>query len=762
MELESLSRIFILAITVFISISSAQFNGHTTNLHAIAAPLHTLTSITNETLVFEKLLKGHSSSEKRFKSVIDVLGQIESHLALSDYCKADTDLLSNYSSGTFVKYADAASKIPSGILQGKWNWVGDYQGCHSIESVTNPKTGNSFKGKYSSAVLLLNNKPIFGTNTVIYGVCLPDSCSDNDVKSLLNELIIIIKTEAAMIYPDIAKENLYVYEVFSERQEKLDSGATAVIVIIGLIGAIVLISTVVDYGFSSSDKAVDKNIHPRYDVAFEDSSDRTELLSNVSIQENRFSGLKRKLLDICRVFSITSNGKKLFGTETAIGPLACLNGIRVLSMWWVILGHTYFFSVFTIDNAVELSKVVQRFTFQPIINGTFSVDSFFFLSGLLVAYLAFKQIREKGKFNWPYYFLHRYWRLTPLYAFVILYNTFISPHTIFGPNSYIVGQPSYKAGVDVCKKYWWTNLLYINNMYPNYGNIQTTCLGWSWYLANDMQFFMVLGPIVILTLGLKGKLKYIGVALTASLILAGIIVRGILVWYYGIYSLIGPSTKHLDNPWAKNNPIYDKPFARWSVYLVGMLTGYVLASTNNRIKLNRIKAAIGWCIAIGTGLAVIYGMYYYNHNPGTHMTLVQSAFYVALSRTAWGMCLCWVVIACVSGNGGPVNDILSWKIWAPLGRLTYAAYLVHPIVMMTYNFNGLQPLHFSDLTMVYLFIANLVMSYLVAFIVSMMVEAPMIQLEKLLLAPLGAFGTKFVIGPLSFVCGKVMSKIQRS
>jgi len=33
---------------------------------------------------------------------------------------------------------------------------------------------------------------------------------------------------------------------------------------------------------------------------------------------------------------------------------------------------------------------------------------------------------------------------------------------------------------------------------------------------------------------------------------------------------------------------------------------------------------------------------------------------------------------------GFVNSFLSWKAFIPLGRLTYCAYLVHPIIMYTY------------------------------------------------------------------------------
>ena len=54
------------------------------------------------------------------------------------------------------------------------------------------------------------------------------------------------------------------------------------------------------------------------------------------------------------------------------------------------------------------------------------------------------------------------------------------------------------------------------------------------------------------------------------------------------------------------------------------------------------------------------------------------------------------------------------------------------LVITVYYFNLLTPLHLTDLTMIYMFIANVVTSYMVAFIVSMVVEAPMMQLEKLI------------------------------
>lgn len=48
--------------------------------------------------------------------------------------------------------------------------------------------------------------------------------------------------------------------------------------------------------------------------------------------------------NILLAFSLYTNGVKILNTQQAAGTLGAVNGIRVLSMGWVILGHTYFFA----------------------------------------------------------------------------------------------------------------------------------------------------------------------------------------------------------------------------------------------------------------------------------------------------------------------------------------------------------------------------------------------------------------------------------
>ena len=45
---------------------------------------------------------------------------------------------------------------------------------------------------------------------------------------------------------------------------------------------------------------------------------------------------------------------------------------------------------------------------------------------------------------------------------------------------------------------------------------------------------------------------------------------------------------------------------------------------------------------------------------------------------------------------GWINELMSWKPFIPLGRLTYMAYLVHPIVMLSYYMSRRQLTYFNN------------------------------------------------------------------
>ena len=93
---------------------------------------------------------------------------------------------------------------------------------------------------------------------------------------------------------------------------------------------------------------------------------------------------------------------------------------------------------------------------QTITNATVSVDTFFFMSGLLVCYFLLRELeRNKGKFNVGLYYIHRFLRLTPVYALTIGFVATLMVYLGSGPNWEVAIYYS-KA----CQINWWKNLLY--------------------------------------------------------------------------------------------------------------------------------------------------------------------------------------------------------------------------------------------------------------------------------------------------------------
>ena len=133
--------------------------------------------------------------------------------------------------------------------------------------------------------------------------------------------------------------------------------------------------------------------------------------------------------------------------------------------------------------------------FNLVTSGILAVDTFFFLSGFLGAYLFLVKYPTKSKCLSPIKVLiayfHRYYRLTPLLAFIVYFSTYV----IFPLTSGPVRMGVLEENVEKCKEYGWTTILYINNFYPKLQDF--TCFDWTWYLANDMQMFLLLPWIVI-------------------------------------------------------------------------------------------------------------------------------------------------------------------------------------------------------------------------------------------------------------------------
>jgi len=301
--------------------------------------------------------------------------------------------------------------------------------------------------------------------------------------------------------------------------------------------------------------------------------------------------------------------------------------------------------------------------------------------------------------------------------FVIFFYTTWTSALISGPLSYIYDRNRYDQG---CSNYWWTNLLYVNNFVPWNNNLGSTCLAWGWYMANDFQLFFVSALVLVLW---KLNSNY-GFISAFGIVVAGWIICIVLTLVYPIhFDLIQQLFSDL---------IYTKPWARAPPYFIGVLLAlFWISSKEQRGHLSPFVRVIGYPVAAVLLLSTVYGSYgnvtanfVYNWNEA------QTVFYIAFSRSAF---VCGLAIICYfgfRGYGGIVSYFLASKVWGPFARLTYLAYLLHPIIMVSvYSSTETTPA-LTPLTISINLIAFTVASYAVAALVWLLIEKPFMNLEK--------------------------------
>jgi len=189
-----------------------------------------------------------------------------------------------------------------------------------------------------------------------------------------------------------------------------------------------------------------------------------------------------KAVQVFQGFSLYSNTLKLFHCPEPGNPgsLDCINGIRFLSMSWVLIGHGYsefFGGPFTNNVMAFYMEVSGNGAFAAVANAFSSVDSFFLIGSTLLCFITLKELdKAKGgsaKF-WIMYFVHRYIRLTGLYAIILGLHATLLKQFATGIQSNLLTSAS-----TWCQDTWWTNFLYVNNLkWVNEAGLG--CLGQTW------------------------------------------------------------------------------------------------------------------------------------------------------------------------------------------------------------------------------------------------------------------------------------------
>jgi peptidoglycan/LPS O-acetylase OafA/YrhL len=216
--------------------------------------------------------------------------------------------------------------------------------------------------------------------------------------------------------------------------------------------------------------------------------------------------------------------------------------------------------------------------FTVVISAELAVDIFFWLTAFLSCFFLLNRMNDNdGNIGSVFkIYLNRFMRLFPLYAFTLFFFwKFLVLYGGDGPMFFM-----YDTTTE-CSKYWFWHLLFLNNVIP--WKAVDTCMHWTWYLANDMQFFLLV-PLFVQLYYNRRKVFYISmacVAFVSAVIQTSVILANDLSVSYFTYN---------DEYFTI---YYVKPYARIPAFLLGMLAGCLYFSYKKEpVEQSKVSKAI--------------------------------------------------------------------------------------------------------------------------------------------------------------------------
>jgi peptidoglycan/LPS O-acetylase OafA/YrhL len=313
---------------------------------------------------------------------------------------------------------------------------------------------------------------------------------------------------------------------------------------------------------------------------------------------------------------------------------------------------------------------------------------------------------------------------------------------------------------------WWVDLLYIQNL-VNLHDAQSKlggCERHFWYLANDMQFYLV-APLFVFPFVLSYRLGWA----VLGLLLAGSTAANAAIAAINHYA----ASPLFDMTYFTR--LYIQPWTRAQPFLVGVGFAALWAQLQQRAT-RRLAAGLlessggpahgpagrangggrkgppvgvadppglsfGLCgFAAVVMIATVFGTHGLYQELPSRWTDAQNVSFIVLSRLGWALALSAIAYVCFTRQAPLTNALLSWwpmQIW---GKLAFGAYVSHPLLMTALYYSETRLIAYTDAWYARAFTTNLVWSSAVALFLWLLVEKPAANLLALALVRIGVKG----------------------
>lgn len=575
--------------------------------------------------------------------------------------------------------------------------------------------------------------------TFYTGLCVPSDCSEDDMHNL-NELFV-----GAAEFNNVTKPAVSYFAVtdyVNERQGAPNVGEVIIVLVVLFFITGITIGSILHFTKLCDKPHIKERSLREVDgegqaQEYNDIQNDGEIDPTVIAKEfNNDTALlyrKKTLATPFLAFSILRNAPKLVTPQknSQIHPqaisedettLQIMGGMRFYAMLWIVYGNTLAFTeVGVVENIRDKPRMFKDFMFTLFPTAYFASDVFFFMSGFLAIYSMLK-LRNYNAIAVVKQYARRLFRLIPIIAFVLFTAKYLIPRFVEGPMC-----QRYNQQFDDCDKYFWTNLLLINNLYP--AHLGSSCMPWTWFISCDFQMFLLVPLIAVVF----QKTKIGGYAVSLALMTLGLILTAVL---NGVSDNPG-ATPTLDPSYFQD--IYIKPWTRAVPYFLGVYIGstfYFYAKSSdenflfNKIKFNPFLRAGMYILGFALMFTIIFVLYDYTRNYGTGWSVGARVIYSTISSLVFIIGLVMWILPALLNRAKLIRFLLIGPILTLLGRVTYMVALCHPVLMIGIYTTSGQSIYVEAYKMFAIFVGHAFLIYLVCTSLNLLIELPLRGLES--------------------------------
>jgi peptidoglycan/LPS O-acetylase OafA/YrhL len=349
---------------------------------------------------------------------------------------------------------------------------------------------------------------------------------------------------------------------------------------------------------------------------------------------------------------IAHGAGKIFRREP--GRFEAIDGIRALSVIWVIFFHT----ALVWGDAVAPASY-EAFVHQPWnwfwAKGFFAINAFFVISGFLIGDILIRERESTGRIDFRSFYLRRFFRLAPAYYLVL------------------AGFVAYWFAVDSGQytlKYLGASFAYLNNWFSQ----RDQPAQWSWSLAVEEQFYL-LCPFLVFFLGYARKKAAWSLS---TLIAASIGYAYFVATKFGPFRLVYHPNQGIDDYYAYFDHFYAQTAVRGSALLMGVACAYLARSEK---WMRRLASSPATTLLTACFLTVTFACIYPGLNRPSGAILFPVGMAITNNASAFSFACLLILILTKRGFGGWAERFLSAKIWFPFAQVSYGLYLLHYIVL---------------------------------------------------------------------------------